>query len=36
MTDTSRLTEQSRPAGSNNLFVARETLTHAKQSGLTV
>ncbi|WP_426511077.1 alginate lyase family protein [Dactylosporangium sp. McL0621] len=29
MTNTQRLTEQSRPAGSNNLFVAWETLTHA-------
>ncbi|WP_327111563.1 alginate lyase family protein [Streptomyces sp. NBC_01341] len=28
MTNTQRLTEQSRPAGSNNLFVAWETLTH--------
>ncbi|MFP1627905.1 alginate lyase family protein [Streptomyces sp. 5K101] len=29
MTNTRRLTEQQRPAGSNNLFVAWETLTHA-------
>ncbi|HTJ33637.1 MAG TPA: alginate lyase family protein [Dactylosporangium sp.] len=29
MTNTQRLTEQNRPAGSNNLFVAWETLTHA-------
>ncbi|MBT2510244.1 alginate lyase family protein [Streptomyces sp. ISL-98] len=29
MTSTERLTEQQRPAGSNNLFVAWETLTHA-------
>ncbi|NUL02357.1 alginate lyase family protein [Streptomyces lunaelactis] len=29
MTNTQRLTEQQRPAGSNNLFVAWETLTHA-------
>lgn len=28
MTNTQRLTEQNRPAGSNNLFVAWETLTH--------
>ncbi|MFC8594780.1 alginate lyase family protein [Streptomyces atroolivaceus] len=28
MTNTRRLTEQNRPAGSNNLFVAWETLTH--------
>ncbi|MEV2245534.1 alginate lyase family protein [Streptomyces sp. NPDC049970] len=28
MTNTQRLTERSRPAGSNNLFVAWETLTH--------
>ncbi|WP_433339929.1 alginate lyase family protein [Streptomyces sp. CA-253872] len=28
MTNTQRLTEQQRPAGSNNLFVAWETLTH--------
>ncbi|MFF6998382.1 alginate lyase family protein [Streptomyces sp. NPDC008313] len=28
MTNTGRLTEQNRPAGSNNLFVAWETLTH--------
>lgn len=29
MSNTQRLTEQSRPAGSNSLFVAWETLTHA-------
>ncbi|WP_406429714.1 alginate lyase family protein [Streptomyces sp. NBC_01589] len=29
MTNTQTLTEQQRPAGSNNLFVAWETLTHA-------
>ena len=29
MTNTQTLTEQNRPAGSNNLFVAWETLTHA-------
>jgi hypothetical protein len=29
MSNTQRLTEQQRPAGSNNLFVAWETLTHA-------
>ncbi|MFJ8073223.1 alginate lyase family protein [Streptomyces sp. NPDC096176] len=29
MTNTQRLTEQQRPAGTNNLFVAWETLTHA-------
>lgn len=29
MTNTRALTEQQRPAGSNNLFVAWETLTHA-------
>ncbi|TGA97571.1 alginate lyase family protein [Streptomyces sp. MZ04] len=29
MTNTQKLTEQNRPAGSNNLFVAWETLTHA-------
>ncbi|WP_406143098.1 alginate lyase family protein [Streptomyces sp. NBC_01012] len=28
MTNTQRLTEQNRPSGSNNLFVAWETLTH--------
>jgi hypothetical protein len=28
MTNTQRLTERTRPAGSNNLFVAWETLTH--------
>ncbi|MFF4351413.1 alginate lyase family protein [Streptomyces sp. NPDC001530] len=28
MTNTQKLTEQNRPAGSNNLFVAWETLTH--------
>lgn len=27
MTNTGRLTEQQRPAGSNNLFVAWETLS---------
>jgi hypothetical protein len=31
MTNTQRLTEQNRPAGTNNLFVAWETLTHAEQ-----
>lgn len=30
MTNTGRYTEQSRPAGSNNLFVAWQTLTHAE------
>ncbi|MEV0872252.1 MULTISPECIES: alginate lyase family protein [Streptomyces] len=30
MTNTQRLTEQNRPAGSNNLFVAWETLTHGE------
>lgn len=30
MTNTQKLTEQQRPAGSNNLFVAWETLTHAE------
>ncbi|WP_069884980.1 alginate lyase family protein [Streptomyces luteocolor] len=29
MTNTRKLTERNRPAGSNNLFVAWETLTHA-------
>lgn len=29
MTNTQNLTEQQRPAGTNNLFVAWETLTHA-------
>ncbi|MEU6995475.1 alginate lyase family protein [Streptomyces sp. NPDC046465] len=29
MTNTQKLTERNRPAGSNNLFVAWETLTHA-------
>lgn len=29
MTNTATLTERQRPAGSDNLFVARETLTHA-------
>lgn len=29
MTNTQKLTEKNRPAGSNNLFVAWETLTHA-------
>lgn len=28
MTNTQNLTQQNRPAGSNNLFVAWETLTH--------
>lgn len=28
MTHTQALTERTRPSGSNNLFVARETLTH--------
>ncbi|NKI42840.1 alginate lyase family protein [Streptomyces physcomitrii] len=32
MTNTQRLTEQNRPAGSNNLFVAWETLTHAENT----
>jgi hypothetical protein len=31
MTKTQRLTEQNLPAGTNNLFVAWETLTHAEQ-----
>ncbi|MFG2652304.1 alginate lyase family protein [Streptomyces sp. NPDC048436] len=30
MSNTQKLTEQQRPAGSNNLFVAWETLTHAQ------
>ncbi|POX40643.1 hypothetical protein C3486_12630 [Streptomyces sp. Ru73] len=30
MTNTQKLTERNRPAGSNNLFVAWETLTHAE------
>ncbi|MGW7516077.1 alginate lyase family protein [Streptomyces sp. NPDC054796] len=30
MTNTEKLTERQRPAGSNNLFVAWETLTHAE------
>ncbi|MFJ4714128.1 alginate lyase family protein [Streptomyces sp. NPDC088785] len=30
MSNTQKLTEQQRPAGSNNLFVAWETLTHAE------
>ncbi|MEU7484558.1 alginate lyase family protein [Streptomyces sp. NPDC042319] len=30
MSNTQKLTEQGRPAGSNNLFVAWETLTHAE------
>ncbi|WP_018535999.1 alginate lyase family protein [Streptomyces sp. HmicA12] len=30
MTNTQKLTEQQRPAGSDNLFVAWETLTHAE------
>ncbi len=29
MSNTQALTEQQRPAGTNNLFVAWETLTHA-------
>ncbi|CAO0834181.1 Alginate lyase domain-containing protein OS=Streptomyces microflavus OX=1919 GN=Smic_58120 PE=4 SV=1 [Streptomyces microflavus] len=29
MTNTQTLTERQRPAGTNNLFVAWETLTHA-------
>lgn len=29
MTNTQRLTESNRPAGTNNLFVAWGTLTHA-------
>ncbi|MER7662688.1 MULTISPECIES: alginate lyase family protein [unclassified Streptomyces] len=33
MTNTQRLTEQQRPAGSNNLFVGWETLTHAGNPG---
>ncbi|MEE4494672.1 alginate lyase family protein [Streptomyces sp. BE230] len=33
MTNTQALTEQQRPAGSNNLFVAWETLTHANNPG---
>ncbi|MCZ4101335.1 hypothetical protein C8250_037420 [Streptomyces sp. So13.3] len=33
MANTQRLTEQQRPAGSNNLFVAWETLTHAANAG---
>ncbi|WP_438291226.1 alginate lyase family protein [Streptomyces sp. HUAS TT7] len=33
MADTQTLTERNRPAGSNNLFVAWETLTHAGNSG---
>ncbi len=32
MTNTQTLTERGRPAGSNNLFVAWETLTHAGNS----
>ena len=32
MTNTQALTEQNRPAGSNNLFVAWETLTHAENT----
>ncbi|MCW2874276.1 MAG: secreted protein [Streptomyces oryziradicis] len=32
MTNTQALTEQQRPAGSNNLFVAWETLTHANNT----
>jgi hypothetical protein len=30
MTNTQNLTESRRPAGTNNLFVAWETLTHAR------
>lgn len=30
MTNTQTLTEQQRPAGTNNLFVAWQTLTHAE------
>jgi hypothetical protein len=30
MSNTQALTESRRPAGSNNLFVAWETLTHAE------
>ncbi|GGV46559.1 hypothetical protein GCM10010277_38340 [Streptomyces longisporoflavus] len=33
MTNTQKLTERNRPAGSNNLFVAWETLTHADNPG---
>ncbi|WP_374106241.1 alginate lyase family protein [Streptomyces sp. BV286] len=33
MTNTERLTAQNRPAGSNNLFVAWETLTHGDNPG---
>ncbi|WP_419992894.1 alginate lyase family protein [Streptomyces boninensis] len=33
MTNTQKLTEQGRPAASNNLFVAWETLTHAANDG---
>jgi hypothetical protein len=33
MTNTQTLTEQQRPAGTNNLFVAWETLTHANNPG---
>ncbi|KOG37749.1 hypothetical protein AQJ84_38775 [Streptomyces resistomycificus] len=33
MTNTRALTERNRPAGSNNLFVAWETLTHAGNPG---
>ncbi|HET6860859.1 MAG TPA: alginate lyase family protein [Streptomyces sp.] len=33
MTNTQTLTESRRPAGSNNLFVAWETLTHANNPG---
>ena len=32
MTNTQALTESRRPAGSNNLFVAWETLTHAENT----
>ncbi|ROQ82916.1 hypothetical protein EDD95_2546 [Streptomyces sp. CEV 2-1] len=33
MTDTRTLTQQRRPAGTDNLFVAWETLTHADNPG---
>ncbi|WP_128430911.1 alginate lyase family protein [Streptomyces cyaneus] len=33
MTNTETLTERNRPAGSNNLFVAWETLTHGDNAG---
>ncbi|MGO4749131.1 hypothetical protein AB4212_10950, partial [Streptomyces sp. 2MCAF27] len=32
MDNTQKLTEQQRPAGTNNLFVAWETLTHANNT----